>query len=1001
MNNSDFLSDAVALDLGKSGVKVAETLEIEVGEEWWRLINAAAVTGGTVYQRRAAAEPVVSGGEIHLDGLTEYRGPTFPPYIGSTGDWGLIRSACAVGKDPSNGLFYGVIGQYDARYSYKMGSRPIFRVFNASGEQVGDDVNLTDEYFYPEYWIFWDAVNSRFIVTCRNVSYTLVVAYVGLPNGSFSYVGYTYNSARPWQYLTEIKTFLEPEVSNYVYSLMRNGTTFYFKKTEITLGVNAKTLVATAFPLTDSTALSAVQNHGNSAFLFYSRAYESVGVMWRDSGSGMRFVLESEAFGTVHELPDYGGGAKQIFSFGNFVVPQEGEFLVAGISDVPSGVLTRQEGFSYPENLAIIGTGEIAENRGVLIGNVGTTIYHIEIDLATKAITDVFSVSAPYTPERIVKLLYSNGDQEIWVVQPSPSTDHVYPQQKGIFCINLTTKTLQWYLGTTELLNTRSLWDVLSTWPYYRIESLIIHRFGTDAVLFRARQYNGNGYNAYYYYSYFLVPISELTAGTSNAEAVSAITAAGLRKFTWSSTDVNVDDMWDCNYNNGIVADSNYEYILGFYDSSKQGMALQAINKSTKDVLLPLNHRTYPYPLSPGTAKRQVMVTVPQTYLSAGLNKTSLNTDDSDGYFSIFSSTNRYTTTQYVGTFAFTLITNNGITLVQHVVGGKTSSAMYLPPDPMPLNDDPNARLVCYPYGTQIAVEGASHESGAAGRFGGFGQRITVPFTASIGMACPASRRYLVFSAISGGEISWAEADGRCGQYRKYYAYRSTDITDTYEVTGLDVSGGYNTINFQGRAITGVTGVGRMALLDMEAADDEGYDEVSGGSFSNVVYEYLTYNYIPYPFAREGIRAELSNISKTTKITLPETQDNLIRGMLAAGTDFRGSRCILRRVFPDHMDEAGSDIVLLDGYIQDWSYVPGKKGIAFSVSKTLIDVGGQFPKRLMNMGCSHVFKGARCQYLGETGRCLKTKTFCTSLANQLQFGGFPWIAARQRRVMWK
>jgi len=40
MNKSDFISDAVALDLGKSGVKVAETLEIKVGDEWWNLINS-------------------------------------------------------------------------------------------------------------------------------------------------------------------------------------------------------------------------------------------------------------------------------------------------------------------------------------------------------------------------------------------------------------------------------------------------------------------------------------------------------------------------------------------------------------------------------------------------------------------------------------------------------------------------------------------------------------------------------------------------------------------------------------------------------------------------------------------------------------------------------------------------------------------------------------------------------------------------------------------------
>ena len=169
----------------------------------------------------------------------------------------------------------------------------------------------------------------------------------------------------------------------------------------------------------------------------------------------------------------------------------------------------------------------------------------------------------------------------------------------------------------------------------------------------------------------------------------------------------------------------------------------------------------------------------------------------------------------------------------------------------------------------------------------------------------------------------------------------------------------------------------------------------------SATFHYKENNYIPYPFAREGIKVELSNISKMTKITLPETQTDLIRTMLASGTDFRGSRCVLRRIFPDHVNERGSDIVLLDGYIQDWNYSPDQKGILFTVSKTLIDVGASFPKRLMNMGCSHVFKGVRCGYLGEDGICTKTKTDCTSKGAVARFGGFPWVAARQRRVMWR
>jgi phage-related protein len=197
-----------------------------------------------------------------------------------------------------------------------------------------------------------------------------------------------------------------------------------------------------------------------------------------------------------------------------------------------------------------------------------------------------------------------------------------------------------------------------------------------------------------------------------------------------------------------------------------------------------------------------------------------------------------------------------------------------------------------------------------------------------------------------------------------------------------------------------VTATGKVDFLTTQAPIDYGTGTEPPEEFPSVVYTYEERSYIPYPFEREGIKVELSNISKTTKITLPETQTDLIRTMLASGTDFRGSRCVLRRMFPDHVEE-GSDIILLDGYIQDWSYSPDKKGILFTISKTLIDVGSSFPKRLMNMGCSHVFKGDRCQYFGADGICTKTKTDCTAKGAVARFGGFPWVAARQRRVMWR
>lgn len=981
MNNSDFLSDAVALDLGKSGVKVAETLEIQGPEEEWRLINAADVATVRAYQGRRLGDPVVVGGEIHLDGLTEYRGPVFPPYTG----WYYHRCV-AVGRDSNDGLLYGVMGQNQTLDYYNVGDRPAFRVFNAAGQQTGSDIVISDDpYFYPQQWLFWDSVNSRFVGATRVGNNNRHTAYAGAADGSsFVRVGSRVDGS--WGALTEMRTFLEDEVSSYVYSLHLSGGSFYFRKNEITAGINALTLVTSVFTFAGSTLLAQIANHGNSAFLFYSRAYESIGVMWRDSAQGMQFVLESESFGTVHVLPDVGGGAKQIFSFGNFVVPEEGEFLVAGVSDLPSGILTKPSGFAFPTNFSLLGAAETAKNKGILIGKVGTTIYHLEINLETKIITDVFSVSAPYEPVRFVKLLYASGTKEIWIVQPTTEANPTV--QDGMFCLDTSSKSLQWYFGATEFSDT-TLWGIS---PLYS-RGTVCCRVGIDRVLIRAIFTSPDRY------VYFFVPLSTILQCSSVAEVKNALTAAGRYSFELSS--VASWETWrGCQNGSGLIRDGAYDYIFNTY---KHSGGLQAFRRDNGNVLMPLNHYSsrLGYVLYYSTDAR-TLVCGHQRYISAGLHSTELDDDGTDAYISLFASRVRLsagTSTSLTSMWMFRTVSNNGIPFVAKVPGGEGSTITSYPPDAIPINDDPSARIGFFYYGTTLAADGASY---SASRFGGYGQRMTVPFTVDMGMPCPESRRYIVFSSSAAGDISWAECDARCGQYRKYYAYRSSDLTDVYEVTGLDVPGGYNVINFQGRAITGVTGVGRMALLDMQAADDDGYDAVGGGTVSgNIVYNYLNRTFTPYPFAREGIRAELSNISKTTKITLPETRTNLIRGLLASGTDFRGSRCILRRIFPDHADTTGSDIVLLDGYIQDWSYVPGKKGIAFTVSKTLIDVGAQFPKRLMNMGCSHVFKGARCKYLGETGRCLKTKAFCQFLNNQNQFGGFPWVAARQRRVMWR
>ena len=172
------------------------------------------------------------------------------------------------------------------------------------------------------------------------------------------------------------------------------------------------------------------------------------------------------------------------------------------------------------------------------------------------------------------------------------------------------------------------------------------------------------------------------------------------------------------------------------------------------------------------------------------------------------------------------------------------------------------------------------------------------------------------------------------------------------------------------------------------------------GLGSSSVYE--EHDFIPYPFRREGIRMDLNSLEKQTKVILPDTEARDIREMVRAGTDFRGKRCILRRLLggADPLD-AGSVITLIDGYIQDWSTNSEQGLITFTVTHSSVDARNPFPPRLLSLNCGHKFKGTRCQYLGSADFCDHTKPTCQALNNLLRFGGFEHVAARQRRVLWR
>jgi phage-related protein len=172
------------------------------------------------------------------------------------------------------------------------------------------------------------------------------------------------------------------------------------------------------------------------------------------------------------------------------------------------------------------------------------------------------------------------------------------------------------------------------------------------------------------------------------------------------------------------------------------------------------------------------------------------------------------------------------------------------------------------------------------------------------------------------------------------------------------------------------------------------------GLGASSVYEIRDFE--PYPFQREGIRMNLNSMSKQTKITLPDTQDRAIRNVVSSGLDFRGKRCVLRRLFAngDPLD-SGSSMNLIDGYIQDWTASSDQGIIVFSIAHSVIDIRGKFPPRTLSLNCGHKFRGTRCMYAGTSGSCDHTKPRCEELNNVLQFGGFPTVSARQRRVLWR
>lgn len=985
MNNSDFLSDAVALDLGKSGVKIAETLEIEVENEWWRLINAADVTDAKVFNKRTFPQGAVEGGELKLGNLSS-KG------LQMSQGW----DAATVHNNRIHCIKVDEVVYYYALTYEKRIQEAYLRVWTDTEEIA--KVLLT-AYSYSASLLkgaYYDFANNRIVAAYRTrCGYYSFSTSSGTPSIRAS-------SIKSSDFYTT-ETFPEAPGAIYSFFLSSAGGAKMKKKIPV-VHENVPNQINNIFSNTDATELTAITNFSLSHGLhpFYMRAAESAAVAWVDIFSGaIGYVLESENWGTARyfpAVPDILNNS--VVGLGAAMLPVDGEFLMVATRGYKTGNATKSVGYSFPENFALIGSYPLGQGVSRLFGYVGTTVHAYNLTISTMFLEyiGIATTAWPYGDVECVKI-GEEGDLDLIAFMRTTGLWDVVAFRPKLGVYNRVTNQFLWFWD--DYNNT-------SIFPYNKTSGLqearkaggTFHRFD-DSLLFCKVFYISNSTCIL---ESIVVPVSYIMGCTSSAEVSSTLVAFGAVRGSFTGPAANDHSMSAPGPTGSLTAilhDDSFFYVMMLENNGANPsgqLDVYTILKSNRSQFSMVDHR-YVFMNSTTSGMRLLSSTLQRRdgdYLYD--SKVASVAPGSDNLIRV-GSTHRDGPSAIA--FWDPTVRPNTITAVKCATGPETIKD-YINTTIMPCLDEFGEAVTYTTYGTEMRLFGAAWD--LSNKMGNDIEKWTAPFAPNFAVMDQTADAVVYFGAITNGELPYIKHSAKQGLLSGMYAIKISDAT-LYTITlGNVCSGGMSAFSPCGSwiAYRSISGMNRMISTGALLADGMGGEIGEGGSAELYTYEYLNRQFIPYPFAREGIRAELSNISKTTKITLPETQDHLIRGLLAAGTDFRGSRCILRRIFPDHAaDEAGSDIVLLDGYIQDWSYVPEKAGIAFTVSKTLIDVGGQFPKRLMNMGCSHVFKGSRCRYLGEEGRCLKTKTFCTSLANQLQFGGFPWVAARQRRVMWK
>jgi phage-related protein len=148
--------------------------------------------------------------------------------------------------------------------------------------------------------------------------------------------------------------------------------------------------------------------------------------------------------------------------------------------------------------------------------------------------------------------------------------------------------------------------------------------------------------------------------------------------------------------------------------------------------------------------------------------------------------------------------------------------------------------------------------------------------------------------------------------------------------------------------------------------------------------------YTRFPITHEFVSENTQGESSQVKIKIANVS-RLIQTYLE-NYDFRGKKVDIYLVFFGLNDL--TDYIKHTFFID--SYTADENVVEFTLSSKFDVLDVTLPSRkYLRTYCSWKFKDANCQYAGAETECNKTLQRCRTLANQINFGGFPSIPSQR------